>query len=273
MAHDRNFALAHAALASAYTQRIFYEATDPVFEQKAFLEIERSLAINPDQAEAYLARAQLAWNLRNGFPHERAITDLRRALSINPNLADAFIELGKVYYHVGQTDKAVDASDQAQRLDPSSVPPANRRIGALLDAGRVEEVRHELDRHGTRLTPIFALTRCLRSGDRRRLCRRSWPRGHWRVSTRNPSLAPLPCWQWCTPDLAEGRTLSASWPKPSLSRKIRRRSPTCITRSLPLAARLAFSAATTRRCAGSLRPQTRVTHRIRGSQQIKASRL
>jgi serine/threonine protein kinase/tetratricopeptide (TPR) repeat protein len=154
VAHDRNFALARAALASAYTQRFFYEATDPVFEQKAFLEIERSLAINPDQAEAYLARAQLAWNLRNGFPHERAITDLQRALSINPNLADAFIELGKVYYHVGQTDKAVDASDQAQRLDPSSVAPANRRIGALIDAGRLEEVRHELDRHGTRLTPI-----------------------------------------------------------------------------------------------------------------------
>ena len=137
-----------------YTQRFFYEATDPVFEQKAFLEIERSLAINPDQAEAYLARAQLAWNLRNGFPDERAITDLQRALSINPNLADAFIELGKVYYHVGQTDKAVDASDQAQRLDPSSVAPANRRIGALIDAGRLEEVRHELDRHGTRLTPM-----------------------------------------------------------------------------------------------------------------------
>jgi eukaryotic-like serine/threonine-protein kinase len=81
VAHDRNFALARATLASAYTQRFFYQATDPAFEQKAFLEIQHALAINPDQAEAYLARAQLTWNLRNGFPHERAITDLRRALS------------------------------------------------------------------------------------------------------------------------------------------------------------------------------------------------
>ena len=112
VAHDRNFALARAALASAYTQRFFYDATDPVIEQRAFVEIQRALAINPEQAEAYLARAQLTWNLRNGFPHERAITDLRRALSINPNLADAYVELEKVYYHLGLTDKAVDADAQ-----------------------------------------------------------------------------------------------------------------------------------------------------------------
>ena len=95
VADDPNFALARAALASVYTQRFFYDATDPVLEQKAFVEIQRALAINPEQAEAYLARAQLTWNLRNGFPHERAITDLRRALSINPNLADAYVELEK----------------------------------------------------------------------------------------------------------------------------------------------------------------------------------
>ena len=123
VAHDRNFALARAALASVYTQRFFYFASDPVFEQKAFLEIQRALAINPEQAEAYLARAQLTWNLRNGFPHERAITDLRRALSINPNLADAYVELGKVYYHIGLTDKAVDADEQAQHLDPGAPVP------------------------------------------------------------------------------------------------------------------------------------------------------
>ena len=154
VAHDRNFALARAALASAYTQRFFYDATDPVFEQKAFVEIQRALAINPEQAEAYLARAQLTWNLRNGFPHERAITDLRRALSINPNLADAYVELEKIYYHIGLTDKAVDADEQAQRLDPGAAARgANWKVRSLIDAGRLEEVRHELDRNGPHLTP------------------------------------------------------------------------------------------------------------------------
>jgi eukaryotic-like serine/threonine-protein kinase len=146
VAHDPNFALARAALASAYTQRFFYDATDPAFEQEAFLEIQRALAINPDQAEAYLARAQLTWNLRNRFPHEQAITDLRRALSINPNLAEAYVELGKVYYHIGLTDRAVDANEQAQRLDPSEAVSRDRRLRALIDAARLEEVRLELDR-------------------------------------------------------------------------------------------------------------------------------
>jgi tetratricopeptide (TPR) repeat protein len=125
----------------------------PALEQKAFVEIQRALAINPNQAEAYLARAQLTWNLRNRFPHERAIVDLRRALSINPNLAEAYIELGKVYLHIGLTDKAVEANEQAQRLDPGAAAPTNRKVNALIDAGRLEEVRHELDR--TRLLRLY----------------------------------------------------------------------------------------------------------------------
>ena len=155
VAQDGDFALARAALASAYTQRFFYESADPVLEQKAYLEIQRALAINPNQAEAHLARAQLTWNLRNRFPHERVIADLRRVLSINPNLAEAYIELGKVYLHIGLTDKAVDANEQAQRLDPGAAAPVNRRVGALTDAGRLKEVRNELDRNGTRLTPLY----------------------------------------------------------------------------------------------------------------------
>jgi TolB-like protein len=52
VALDPSFALARARLASAYTQHFFYNATDPALEQKAFVEIERALAINPDLAEA-----------------------------------------------------------------------------------------------------------------------------------------------------------------------------------------------------------------------------
>jgi TolB-like protein/tRNA A-37 threonylcarbamoyl transferase component Bud32/Flp pilus assembly protein TadD len=143
-----DFALAHAVLASAYTQRFFYDASDPALEQRAFVEIERALALDPDLAEAYLARAQLTWTLRNGFPHETAITDLRRAVSINPNLAEAYIELGKVYYHIGLTDQAIRANEQAHALDPSQGVSRSRRFLALIDAGRLKEVRVELNRNG-----------------------------------------------------------------------------------------------------------------------------
>ena len=148
VALDPGFALARAALASAYTQLFFYVSTDRRFDEKAFLEIQRALAIDPSLPEAYLARAQLTWTAQNHFPHEAAITDLRRAVTLNANMADAHLELEKVYYHIGLTDKVIAASQQVQRLDPSQALSSNRTFRALIDAGRLEQVRVEVDRNG-----------------------------------------------------------------------------------------------------------------------------
>jgi tetratricopeptide (TPR) repeat protein len=79
------------------------------------------------------------------FPHEPAIADLQRAVSINPNLAQAYIELEKVYYHIGLTDKAVEANQRAQGLDPAQARSSNRAFRALVDAGKLEDVRFELE--------------------------------------------------------------------------------------------------------------------------------
>ena len=138
---DSEFALARAALASVYAQLHFYDATDRRFDQKAFVEIERALRIDPRLPEAYLARAQLTWTARNRFPHEAAITDLRRAVALNPNLADAHLELEKIYYHIGLTDKAIAAGQQVQRLDPYQAWSTSRTFRTLIDAGRLEQVR------------------------------------------------------------------------------------------------------------------------------------
>jgi eukaryotic-like serine/threonine-protein kinase len=143
---DPGFALARAALASAYTQRSFYDATDRGFEGKASSQIERALAIDPNLGEAYLARAQLMWTAVNNFPHEAAIADLRRAVSINPNLAQGYIELEKIYYHIGLTQRAVDMHQLAALLDPAQADVTNRGFRALIDAGRLEEVRAGLSR-------------------------------------------------------------------------------------------------------------------------------
>ena len=144
---DPNFALGHARLASAYTQQFFYNSSDPALERKAFVEIEKALAINPDLAEAYLARAQLTWNLRNGFPHERAIADLRRAIENNPNLVEAHIELGKLYVHIGLIEKSIAANTEALRLDPRSPLALQRLVGAKLDGGMTQQLSEELPRN------------------------------------------------------------------------------------------------------------------------------
>ena len=144
---DPEFALARAALASAYTQLFFYDSTDSHFDEKAFLEIERALMIDPDLPEAYLAREQLTWTAKNRFPHETAVTYLRQALALNPNLADAHLELEKIYYHIGLTDQAIAASEQVRRLDPAQALSSNRTFRALIDAGRTEQLRLEVDRN------------------------------------------------------------------------------------------------------------------------------
>lgn len=147
VALDPGFALARARLASAYTQQFFYNATDPELERKASVEIEKALAINPDLAEAYLARAQLIWNLRNGFPHERAIADLRRAIALNPNLAVAHVELGKLYLHIGLLDQSIAANEEALRLDPgANVGATNRMVAAKVDGGMTEWVSDAVSR-------------------------------------------------------------------------------------------------------------------------------
>jgi eukaryotic-like serine/threonine-protein kinase len=153
IAADPSFAVARAALASAYAHQFFYDTTHKELEQRASQQIELALAIEPELAEAYLARAQLTWTAAHGFPHASAIEDLRRAVSANPNLAEAYIELEKVYYHIGLTDRAVDAHQRAQRLDPSRAASNDRAFRALLDAGRLAGVQFELERNRN-LEPI-----------------------------------------------------------------------------------------------------------------------
>ena len=248
---DETFALARAALASAYMQRFFYDAPDPDFEQRAFLEIQRALSLNPNQAEAYLARAQLTWTLRNGFPHERAVKDLQRALSINPNLAEAYVELGKIYFHVGLTDKAVEANQQAQRLDPSETASKIRGFLALVDAGRVETVKEDLGR-GAMGLGVYPYADALVVMDWRRRCTCSRASIWKTAAARERSVARRwpPSWPSSTRGSVGVEKPSACSHALCLRQRTGPGSRTCTTRSSTSAPRWRRSIVTTRRYAG-----------------------
>jgi tetratricopeptide (TPR) repeat protein len=147
VALDPGFAAAHAALALAYVSKYFNLDPDPKWKRKAEEEIERSLALDPNLAEAYVARGDLSWTLSNGFPHEAAIRDFRKALAINPNQVDARRALGRVYMHVGLFDEALEQWERALRTDPADMWVLYRKAGLLLFAGQPERALLELRKY------------------------------------------------------------------------------------------------------------------------------
>ncbi len=118
IALDPRFALAHAGLALAYRDRLFWRDPQKEWEEKALVEVEKALSLDPNLAEAYMARGQLTWTRFNNYPHERAVRDYHRAIGLNPNLAEAHYWLAIVYQHVGLFEKALQEAAVFGRLEP-----------------------------------------------------------------------------------------------------------------------------------------------------------
>src|SRR5437660_12355033 len=133
-------ALPYVELASAYHERYTYPAAhEGPWEQKALDDVEKALLLDPDLAEAHLARGFLLWTPSYHFPHERAVQEYHRAIVLNPNLDEAHHQLALVYLHVGLFDKALQELQTAVAINPSNTV-AQYRIGlTFLYQGRDEE--------------------------------------------------------------------------------------------------------------------------------------
>jgi serine/threonine protein kinase/lipopolysaccharide biosynthesis regulator YciM len=140
VALDPNFAAAHAELAQAYVWRFFlFTPREKQWEEKAFVEVEKALSLNPDSAVAYQARGRLLWTPANHFPHEKAIKEYQRALALDPSLGEAQNQLALVYSHIGALDRSLQELQKAVAVNPTN-NLAQFRIGeTLLLQGKYEE--------------------------------------------------------------------------------------------------------------------------------------
>ena len=140
VALDPEFGVAHAELAHAYALRVTqFVPGDSEARDRAAVETEKALRLDPDLAEGHYARAFLLWGPGGYFAHELAIQEDRRALDLNPNLAEAHQHLGMVYLHIGLLDNAIEEFRKTLAIDPSH-RFAQQRIGiALVYQGRYED--------------------------------------------------------------------------------------------------------------------------------------
>jgi TolB-like protein len=137
---EPNLAPAHALLARLYTNQAFFEKPhEQQLDLKAIDEVNTALKLDPDLAEAYLARGLIYWTHRYGFPHERAIVELKHALELDPNLAEAHHWLGAIYLHIGLLDKSEREVRAAVELDPANMGVRYRMAINQLIQGKLEE--------------------------------------------------------------------------------------------------------------------------------------
>jgi eukaryotic-like serine/threonine-protein kinase len=165
IALDSRFALAHAGLALAYRDRLFWRDPRKEWEEKALVEVEKALSLDPNLAEAYMARGQLTWTRFNNYPHERAVRDYHRAIGLDPNLAEAHYWLSIVYQHVGLFEKALQEAAVFGRLEPGRQFPL--RAFTYFFSGKPDLAVQNLrkDPNGTR-SPWLAMALAYAGRDR-----------------------------------------------------------------------------------------------------------
>jgi tetratricopeptide (TPR) repeat protein len=117
---DSSFALAHAELSRAYSFKNYFIDHNSRFDEKAFIEAEKSLYLNPNLAEGFFAKAYSRWTFQNKFPHEKVIREYKKAISLKAGLDEAYHYLGVVYMHVGMMQEAIDTIKRAVLINPDN---------------------------------------------------------------------------------------------------------------------------------------------------------
>ena len=132
-----DFAPLQADLAIAYAQKSFsFSPDDRQLEERAFAAIQKAFALDPDSAEAHLARGQLLWRASHGWPHRAALAEFRLAAAARPNLEDAWWEIAGVLMHVGHLDEALVELRKAEAINPGDSNASMRFSEVYLFQGK-----------------------------------------------------------------------------------------------------------------------------------------
>jgi TolB-like protein/DNA-binding winged helix-turn-helix (wHTH) protein/Tfp pilus assembly protein PilF len=117
IALDPAYAAAHSALGETFHVAISMGWAESPAEYWKRVEVEAAEALRLDPADVrgriLLARSYIAFNR-----YPEAQTQIDRAIAINPNDADALAGRGNILVWLGETDAAIETLEFAQRIDP-----------------------------------------------------------------------------------------------------------------------------------------------------------
>ena len=144
---DPGYALARAGLAMACADMFLRFAPSGEAErwgERAEAEVRTALNLDPNLAEAHLARAAAA--RKREFDWATVMTASQRALVLNPNLEQAHFFIGAAYYHLGYFEEALIETDKGRRLRGADLidPIRNEGIIALF-SGNFAPARTHLE--------------------------------------------------------------------------------------------------------------------------------
>jgi DNA-binding winged helix-turn-helix (wHTH) protein/TolB-like protein/Flp pilus assembly protein TadD len=132
---DPAFALARAHLGRAYSARAAFQLGGEADYKRAQESYDKALALNPDQIEAHIFKANLMTD--TGRAGE-AIQLLREVLVTNENLAEAHWELGYAYRFGGLLKESIEECERARQIDPE-VKLYSSALNAYLYNGEYEK--------------------------------------------------------------------------------------------------------------------------------------
>ena len=155
---DPNFALAYAVLATTYILNNVDQDPRPEWEEKAYISFQQALSLDPDLAEAYVARGMWYWTPSNNFQHESAIKDFQKAIEIKPGLSSAYEMLSKVQRHVGLLENALITGKKAVELEPTSMWSRLFLGQVFFFQGKYTEALEMFDSISEQFIPFYRVT-------------------------------------------------------------------------------------------------------------------
>jgi Tfp pilus assembly protein PilF len=119
VALDRDFALAHAAIASGYTAWALWGTTPPADARaNAVQAVERARELDPDLAEVHSTLAVIRMFFE--WDWDEAEREFRLAVALNPSDGEVYHWYAHYLLFAGRPAEGIEAMAEARRLDPLS---------------------------------------------------------------------------------------------------------------------------------------------------------